>query len=711
MAKFTIQQLLDHLYNKRLPQVYREADLDTDMCLRRFLQAMIEGGFTEALSSVEGITDLTDPLKCPDEIFPYLFNSFGYTYSADIPINYQRKVLYNHGELYQKRGSIEYINVLARILTGFDCGLSIERVNGVRLLTVTIYVDSSVTSVESQQYVNVVKKFVSEGYIPFYLDVDTNIMVDVVSIPTADMYLGTAVGVEGEVNISPVDEVSLNGFSFSLSPTLENEPITKLEIMGYSRIVPRYVNKNIINPNTATLHTNITGISGSFPTFDLLTDYCYVPYGNKLYFKSYGEAFSRYKTYVFLFNNQKQFIGYTYSPDNLIQDTALTVNLTDLLKNGSCETDYYVRVGVVAVSTITDANLYSALSAWNEDVPYAEYSAGTRFKYDDEYSKDGEDLPVYAVNVYDSNGCIDVPYETRLSAGTTSSSTNNYDILTFSELDTSLDNYVSVRTDCTTGVEEKLYYINFMTELTSGDFNGNPIVTVLCTNKKGTLITVTAMHKLTVTKSANLLIQGYTFTIPQDFVGVSINYKIPYKNTSSSSAMNVGQFMLLECNEKTGEPYIDMPYQALERMDKLSGKLGSFKNKLNLGIDGFPLLSYNDVNGNAIVRDSFDMISGILTRRVGVTYDSAGNPVNTYALSVPKEYNLKLSDSLSSYYNSDIEENTTGAEYKNLKFSDLTTFQGKTYICLDNSIPKSRLTKTGGLNRHTYLSIATRIIK
>ena len=147
MAKFTAEQLLNHLYNKRLPQVYREADVDTKYCLKRFLQSMIEGGYSEAISSADGIVALTDPLKCPDNIFPLLFQSFGYKYSVDIPMIYQRKILQNHGELFQKRGTIEYIYVLTRILTGFDCEVNIERVNKVRVLTVKMFVDNSVTAV------------------------------------------------------------------------------------------------------------------------------------------------------------------------------------------------------------------------------------------------------------------------------------------------------------------------------------------------------------------------------------------------------------------------------------------------------------------------------------------------------------------------------------------------------------------------------------
>ena len=94
------EQLLNHLYYKKLPQVYRDMDkMLKTYPLKRYLSSLVDGGYAEVLKNAEGILDLVDPEKCPSEFLPYLCESFGLEYFEDMDDTYQRRFLMNIGEI------------------------------------------------------------------------------------------------------------------------------------------------------------------------------------------------------------------------------------------------------------------------------------------------------------------------------------------------------------------------------------------------------------------------------------------------------------------------------------------------------------------------------------------------------------------------------------------------------------------------------------
>lgn len=690
MAKFTAEQLLNHLYKKRLPQVYREADIDAQYCLKRFLQAMIEGGFTDAIKSADDIVSLTDPLKCPDEIFPYLFKSFGYTYSADIPIVYQRKILNNHGELFRKRGSLEYINILTRILTGFECELNIERVDGVRVLTITLLVDTTVATEEFQYYISLVKKFVSEGYIPFYLDVETKIVVNVVGIQTAQRYLGSFVDVEGKTDLSPICEVSQIGFAFSLYPTLIDEPFTKFNILGYSKIVPKYLKNNLINPNTVETKVKVTWydlMSNSNVTqnMDLYTDYLYVPYGNNLYINLSVSSYTPPNVYIYVYTSDKEYKGNKIVYSASFVNGKCSVDLSSILTDSDFETDYYVRIGVIDNQGITLSDLPNLISVWVEDTDYDTYSAVTRFRFDNEYYRNGESYPVYMVDIYDSNGPISLPYCSSKEI----LSDFDYNMGKLFMLNNDSSPFIAY-CDCISAMkDEQKYYISFSLVKPETNTLDSPIVTALCTNSKGAYKEVTLKKEVEGEVTVFKEVQhnyGYTFTVPKDYNVVRIKFYL-CNTTVIQDCAKFSEVMCYECDPKTGKPYIDCEFQPYRRNNEV------FENNLTVGIDGIALLSYNDSNGKVIVRDSFDVLTGVITRRVGVNYDSLGNPISVYKLSSP--------------YTEQVDEDFDGA----ITAQNLSTFMGKTYISMSQSIPYSRYVNNGGSDYHSAIEFTAKIIK
>ena len=182
--ELTSQQLLDHLYYKKLPRIYVIEDhRQNNRPLYRYLQALIEGGYADALRDIEDVTKLVDPEQCPAEFFPHLYESFGFTYFPDIPIAYQRKILANVGELRKRRGTYACVRYLVRVLTGIDVNLTMTHYVGGKLLTITLIADTLKVVTGLENSFAVVTEFI-KFFVPYNLDVLVNSEVRVQSMTT-----------------------------------------------------------------------------------------------------------------------------------------------------------------------------------------------------------------------------------------------------------------------------------------------------------------------------------------------------------------------------------------------------------------------------------------------------------------------------------------------------------------------------------------------
>lgn len=122
----TSKDLLNLLYYKKLPKIYRDADATVDYQLKRYLESLIEGGFCGSIEDIERVITLIDPETVPDKFLPYLYESFGLEYFPDIAVSYQRKFLLNIGELIRRRGTFSSVQFLIKVLTGLEAELSCE---------------------------------------------------------------------------------------------------------------------------------------------------------------------------------------------------------------------------------------------------------------------------------------------------------------------------------------------------------------------------------------------------------------------------------------------------------------------------------------------------------------------------------------------------------------------------------------------------------
>lgn len=174
MSAITGQELADFLYTRKLPVLYRNVDeSETEkQDLYRYLQAVIQGGFNSTLDQIALMTDLVNPLKCPVEYLPYLYQSFGLPYFEDIGEYYNRRFLASIGEFLRRRGTIGGVRYLVRVLTGMESEISYERVKNEKeharyLHVYPVFPDvTSLAEIEVTAYT--IKRFL-DLHLPFYL--------------------------------------------------------------------------------------------------------------------------------------------------------------------------------------------------------------------------------------------------------------------------------------------------------------------------------------------------------------------------------------------------------------------------------------------------------------------------------------------------------------------------------------------------------------
>lgn len=186
--QITNDKLLNYLYEKKLPQVYRT--MDSSLRTRpfyRYLQSLLEGGYGEQLKDINRFLDIVDPKKCPEEFLPYFIESFGLTYYSDVNVAYQRKFLSNVGELLKRRGTHSVVSYLVRTLTGLSIKQRYLRgeykgYQG-RHLIVTLLAGNVDSLNHLPTYIAVVEKYLRD-FIPYYIYIWIDSSVNIQKLET-----------------------------------------------------------------------------------------------------------------------------------------------------------------------------------------------------------------------------------------------------------------------------------------------------------------------------------------------------------------------------------------------------------------------------------------------------------------------------------------------------------------------------------------------
>lgn len=105
------------IYN-RFPPKYREDDVGQRYSLRRYLQALSDGGFKYSIDEINGISHLIDPNKVDAKVLPILFKQYGLELFNGIPEEYLRYLLPRLGEAWHKKGSLSVVEFITSSLSG-----------------------------------------------------------------------------------------------------------------------------------------------------------------------------------------------------------------------------------------------------------------------------------------------------------------------------------------------------------------------------------------------------------------------------------------------------------------------------------------------------------------------------------------------------------------------------------------------------------------
>lgn len=183
MSRITNDRLLEYMYN-RLPQVYRDMDSDLKTTpFRRYLSALILGGYGEQLKEINDFENLVDPMTCPAEFLPYFCKSFNLKYSYKLPSDSQRKVLANIGAIMHRVGTYSCLRFVLRTLMNWkNTHFSYERdpiLNGEkkkgRYLDIYIELEEDYDYSRLEEYIRLVElnnevlRYLSQ-FIPYYID-------------------------------------------------------------------------------------------------------------------------------------------------------------------------------------------------------------------------------------------------------------------------------------------------------------------------------------------------------------------------------------------------------------------------------------------------------------------------------------------------------------------------------------------------------------
>ena len=146
----------------RFPTKYKEDDVSQNYALKRYIEALSDGGYSLAIEDINGITSLIDPDKVDANILPVLFEQYGLTVFNGIPESYLRYLLPKLSEAYEQKGSLTVIEFITSALTGVKVYLEVQDLE----LTITLEMDSSV----GQEYFPDSEKFgrIIDKFLPFY---------------------------------------------------------------------------------------------------------------------------------------------------------------------------------------------------------------------------------------------------------------------------------------------------------------------------------------------------------------------------------------------------------------------------------------------------------------------------------------------------------------------------------------------------------------
>ena len=157
------------IYN-RFPPKYREDDTLYNYSLKRYLQALSDGGFKYSIDEINGITSLIDPDNVDSKVLPILFQQYGLDIFNGIPEEYLRYLVPKLGEAWSKKGSLSVVEFITSSLSGIKTSTDVYYdENNNPIIDVKLEMDYNMGDYfpEAEQFTRLLNNFV-----PFYCDIN-----------------------------------------------------------------------------------------------------------------------------------------------------------------------------------------------------------------------------------------------------------------------------------------------------------------------------------------------------------------------------------------------------------------------------------------------------------------------------------------------------------------------------------------------------------
>ena len=168
------------IYNK-FPPKYREDDAMYNFALRRYLEALSDGGFSPVISDINGILNLKNPKECDISVLYLLYEELGFNWFNGIPETYLRYFLPNLEDAWERKGAISVIEYIVAVLSGISVQAEVVYEEGVPSLIVTWEISDELQSEfpDVTQMGRIIKDF-----IPFFVSLHLTFHFDYVdSVP------------------------------------------------------------------------------------------------------------------------------------------------------------------------------------------------------------------------------------------------------------------------------------------------------------------------------------------------------------------------------------------------------------------------------------------------------------------------------------------------------------------------------------------------
>ena len=173
MSNITEKSILSNMYLKKLPDIYRTEDYNLgNTPLLRFLRCAVNGGIYPAYKEASEILNLIDPMTCPEEFLPLLYETFGLSYYRRIDAKYHRIALKNISEILKRRGTYNGVRYLVQLFSGLDCYMVYKRTSNSRLFTVYIDAPTSEAIVNLENSASAIQEYLICYFIPHYITVE-----------------------------------------------------------------------------------------------------------------------------------------------------------------------------------------------------------------------------------------------------------------------------------------------------------------------------------------------------------------------------------------------------------------------------------------------------------------------------------------------------------------------------------------------------------